>query len=595
MARQLDTFSFGGTTAVHDRRHAEVTIAVGRAFFAVAAFGAITLASESAGNTRAAELVLGGYVLFAVILLALLRFRPEIASRTGLGSHLVDIGVATAVTFFTHGTTSPFFVLFLFTLLTAAYRWGFAETVATACAAVALLLLELLVERSIRDPRLAMPPALEPERLLMRCTYLLVTGVLTGYLAQSEKLLRLEVSAIAAIANRADVRGGVTKTMAAVYDGMLRLFSATRASLIVHDRFSDQVFLWQTDDPANGTMRLSRVDHDRLSMYMFVPQAAAWYAVRRRMPAGDRFDVVALDADGARLPTNDWTLPSELLAAIGPFDRLMAVNVALGSEWAGRTFLVDPVETSDKISVLGFARRLVRHIAPAVQNVYLMHRLRSSAAALERGRLARELHDGVIQTVTGVEIQVAALSHRMTREAPAIASELTRLDQLLREEVIHLRELMQQVKPLDIGPNQLVDVLAEFVSRFERETGITARFVTQLDRVPLTPRACRDFARVLQEALINVRRHSGARNVTVRLSTDNGDCRMLIDDDGRGFPFEGRLSLDELEATRKGPIVITERIRELGGDLTVESVRDQGARLEITVPLSPHSMHSLQG
>jgi len=70
---------------------------------------------------------------------------------------------------------------------------------------------------------------------------------------------------------------------------------------------------------------------------------------------------------------------------------------------------------------------------------------------------------------------------------------------------------------------------------------------------------------------------------------------MLIDDDGRGFPFEGRLSLDELEATRKGPIVITERIRELGGDLTVESVRDQGARLEITVPLSPHSMHSLQG
>src|SRR5207248_8300788 len=166
----------------------------------------------------------------------------------------------------------------------------------------------------------------------------------------------------------------------------------------------------------------------------------AWYAVRRRMPAGDRFDVVALDADGARLPTNDWTLPSELLAAIGPFDRLIAVNFGLGSEWAGRTFLVDPVETSDKISVLGFARRLVRHIAPAVQNVYLMHRLRSSAAALERGRLARELHDGVIQTVTGVEIQVAALSHRMTREAPAIASELTRLDQLLREEVIHLRE-----------------------------------------------------------------------------------------------------------------------------------------------------------
>ena len=58
---------------------------------------------------------------------------------------------------------------------------------------------------------------------------------------------------------------------------------------------------------------------------------------------------------------------------------------------------------------------------------------------------------------------------------------------------------------------ELIDALADFVQRFQRDTGIGARFVTQLDHVALTPRACREVARILEEALVNVRRHSGAR------------------------------------------------------------------------------------
>jgi len=62
----------------------------------------------------------------------------------------------------------------------------------------------------------------------------------------------------------------------------------------------------------------------------------------------------------------------------------------------------------------------------------------------------------------------------------------------------------------------------------------------------------------------------GARNVFVRLSTINGSCCLSIDDDGCGFPFTGRLSQADLEASRKGPVVIKERVRQIGGALTVE-------------------------
>ena len=109
-------------------------------------------------------------------------------------------------------------------------------------------------------------------------------------------------------------------------------------------------------------------------------------------------------------------------------------------------------------------------------------RLRSRAAAVERARIARELHDGIIQAVMGVQIQLAALSTQAVEESPGVASELKRLDGLLKQEVVGLRQLIQRLKPSDLGPDQLVDVLQEVVERFERETGIATEFVTQVEK-----------------------------------------------------------------------------------------------------------------
>jgi len=268
----------------------------------------------------------------------------------------------------------------------------------------------------------------------------------------------------------------------------------------------------------------------------------------------------------------------------------MAIGVEIGNEWTGRLFLIDPRIRRDRADALELGRRVVRHVAPAVQNVFLIHRLRSTAGAVERARIARELHDGVIQTVTGIELQVAAMSRSLAKSAPGVVKELRRLDSILRQEVVSLRDVMHQMRPLDLGPDQLVPALDEFVQRFQRETGITARFVSQLDRVALPPHACREVARILNEALVNVRRHSGARNVFVGLETENRACHLSIKDDGCGFPFAGRLTQADLEAARKGPLVIKERVRLLGGELTIESTPGHGARLEIAVPLSNYAI-----
>jgi two-component system sensor histidine kinase DegS len=198
--------------------------------------------------------------------------------------------------------------------------------------------------------------------------------------------------------------------------------------------------------------------------------------------------------------------------------------------------------------------------------------------------VARELHDGVIQSLIGLEMQVDVLKRQAAGEQHEMAGSLAKIQGLLRNEVLAVRELMEQMRPVDVGPAEILGHLASLVDRFQRETGITARFASQLPEVTLSPRVCREIARIVQEALVNIRKHSGARQAVVRFGREKGRWTLVIDDDGRGFDFAGRLSQAELDAARQGPLVIKERVRSAGGELAIESSPGRGSRLEIWLP-----------
>jgi signal transduction histidine kinase len=233
---------------------------------------------------------------------------------------------------------------------------------------------------------------------------------------------------------------------------------------------------------------------------------------------------------------------------------------------------------------LRFLKEFAQQVGPAIYNVYLMRRLRERAGALERARFARELHDGAIQSLIGVEMQLDVLRRQSGTQAPVVNAELGRIQKLLREEVLKLRELMQEMKSFEVNAERLLGFISDTVERFKRETGISAVFVCELERIELPQKVCRELARIVQESLVNVRKHSGARNVLVRLAQRSGNLQLTVEDDGRGFPFSGRMSEVELEATGKGPLVIRERVRLLAGELAIESTPGHGSRLEVRIP-----------
>jgi signal transduction histidine kinase len=104
------------------------------------------------------------------------------------------------------------------------------------------------------------------------------------------------------------------------------------------------------------------------------------------------------------------------------------------------------------------------------------------------------------------------------------------------------------------------------------------------EEIVLPRSTCRELARIAQEALVNVRKHSGAKQVVVQLLQEEGGWQLVVEDDGAGFPFSGRISQSELEATGRAPAIIRERVRLIQADLTIESKPGKGSRIEVYVP-----------
>ena len=574
---------------IGELQRAERVLATARAFLAAASFVAIYL--DPTEPTRFAELAytsLAIYVLYSLLVVGYLRARREAASRISFVLHAVDIVWPTYITLFTEGPNSPFFLYFLFVLLAAAYRWGLKETLATAATAVVLLFAEAgLLVGGLGISSLFVEGQLELNRLIIRATYLLVLGSLVGYLAEQEKQLRAETMVIARVMGKAQVEKGLRGTLQAILEEFREIFDARQVLLVLQEAATGQTFRWGISgqpDGGSAAIRLEEIGPERRQTYFFPAPADAWYADwAERQKGTAAAGLIALDSEGQLVHNISWEAPESFRLEHLLSRAVLVLSLRFRAEWEGRLFLLDPGLRSPRTGELRFAQNLLRRVVPAVYNVYIVRRLRTQAGMLERARVARELHDGVIQSVSAALMRLDLLRRQTGAETPA-GEELARIQQILRQEVVNLRELMEQMKPLDLDPRQLLEFLAQTVEKFRRETGINARFISDVEEVAWRPRVCREVARIVQEGLVNVRRHSHAQNVLVRLGSQNGCWNLVIDDDGQGFPFAGRLSQSELDVTRRGPLVIKERVRTIGGELIVDSIPGRGARLEIVIP-----------
>ena len=212
--------------------------------------------------------------------------------------------------------------------------------------------------------------------------------------------------------------------------------------------------------------------------------------------------------------------------------------------------------------------------------------LRALAARLEsvreeeRTRIAREIHDELGQMLTGLKFDLSWLGSRIPKDSPSLQERVTAMLSLTDSTIASVRRISSELRPGlldDLGLGAAVEWLAQ---DFRSRTGIDCALESGLDTLALDTKLSTAVFRILQEALTNVARHSGATRVAISIRRDDGRLTLTVKDDGRGISeaeVAGKTSL--------GLVGMRERVLLLGGEVRITGEPGKGTTVTARLPL----------
>ena len=224
-----------------------------------------------------------------------------------------------------------------------------------------------------------------------------------------------------------------------------------------------------------------------------------------------------------------------------------------------------------------------RHLGLAIEKARLEGEARRLAVMEERNIIGNELHDSLAQSLIGMRLQLKLLSESLARKDFGGAQyEASRLRRAMAQANADLRELLTNYR-LKIDDAGLAQTVANLVERFGRETGIPVFFQNECRALALTPAQEIQVFYIIQEALANIRKHSGARNVRIMLNNEDDLYTVLIEDDGLGMAG----TAEDMPGDHAGLAIMRERTARLQGQIVIESEPGEGTRIVLIFNAPP--------
>ena len=507
------------------------------------------------------------YLAIALALLAL-QYAPGIGEwRVPL---IADIAALSVFLLLTH-SAAAFWFLYLFVALAAGIRWGIEKSIILAGAVTLAVLLHDAFQGGFEWVRVFSWVA------LVVGTFTAGTGL--AFLGDRIRRHSYEHEFLARLTGMLKVERGIAESLRAVLDELRTAFACEKAILIFRDNEVERLFVWtvvagQTARVSPQSLPLARAEGFLLDR----PEATICWNDLHGNGAGfgwNRYDGRRL-ADLPRMPAaSQQTLGLR---------SMMSATFDFAGQPVGR-ILVANRQQRFSTEDLHWFEGIVRHLSPQMESVFFFRHLRARAIEGERSRISRDIHDGILQTLLSVVIQLDVLKRKLPQSPEQVAADLASLQQTVRSETQELRRMVTDMRPVGVQSADLTDLMTGFAERFRDESGLAVDLIVDGAALQAPDRVCRELFQIYREGLNNVKKHAQATHVVVKLWQNDSLVFLEIDDNGGGFSFAGRFTGDELDRLRLGPISIKERTRSVGGVLTVESAPGHGARVKVEIPV----------
>lgn len=220
----------------------------------------------------------------------------------------------------------------------------------------------------------------------------------------------------------------------------------------------------------------------------------------------------------------------------------------------------------------------------AIENARLYERVQHLAIEQERGRIAREMHDGLAQVLAFVSVKAGAVRRlQEVGKYTEAAAELERLEEAARDAYADVREGVLGLRVMTQQGAGLVAALRTYLEEFSLQSGIGVDLVVESGESEdvLPPELDVQLIRIVQEALSNVRKHSGATGAEVRFAADPREVVVAIEDNGTGFRAD---RMGGAGGPRFGLQIMRERAESVGGTFEMQTAPEKGTRVTVRVP-----------
>jgi len=548
----------------------ERLIATSRVVLAAFSLLAVWIGPSTRAGYAGTNLLLAAYLGYALALAVAAWFGHAASFRLGLLTHAIDLALFSLFVYLTQGAASPFFTYFIFAIVAATLRWQSRGALWTAAVAVvAFSMVGLYAAKVIGNPNF------ELDRFFTQSAYLVVLASLLAALSAYETRRRGEMASLAAWPPAVgDEPGALLREL---LGSTGRILNAPRTLLAWEEKgqpwlqfgaWSDDAFTFWRELPERYDPLVAEPLEgvSFLSPDVSQPQAAVLRA-----------------ANGGLQSWRGAPVHDELRAR---FRMKALLCVCVGGEWVkGRLFSLDQrLLTADDL-VLG--EIVAGHLAASLDHIVVSRRLRQAAAAEARARLSRDLHDGVLQSLTGAALKLEAVQRQWETHQHAARERLSEIQRLIAHEQRGLRFLIRDPKLTSVDPStgetSLGERLSELVRRFESVWGLQVELLVDGLDTGTADGLAYEICHIVQEAMVNAARHASASHVNVAVSRQEDRVGITVADDGHGFAFQGHYDHSTLTSLQLGPVMLKQRVESLGGTLEIEST-NHGAQLEIALP-----------
>jgi signal transduction histidine kinase len=538
-------------------------IALGRVVLSV--FFTLAIWLDPARSAEADDrtfLLIIAYTLFADVVLLATWNRWWLESWVAIAAHAVDLAVFTVLVLLTEGYISPFFTFFVFLILSASIRWGWRTALVTNALVIALFVTAIFVATSGVDPI-----ALEIPRLLARAGNLLVLSLMIVWFAVNHPGLG-EAPWDSRVLEGLPAMAAPQRLAAMRY--LSRELAAARLLFAWCDLEEPWLHVWDLRGDILDTARFGPDEFPEIVSAELSDQPFLFDLQRRRVLVrrlGTRRVLAAGDALKEPFATR-FHLDSGLavpIRTVGFRGQLFALGV--------------PGLCADHLTV---AARIGHEVESAFEQTTLSLATKEAATTRVRLRLARDLHDSVVQFLAGMALKLRAIGTDLEPDS-ALRKEIEDLQLQLAQEQRDLRALIAaQIQPRsETQPEEPVGQLAD---RLERQWGLSIDLSFDPASLQIPAALRHDLEQLIREAVANAARHGEAKHIAIQFAESGQAFILSIADNGKGFPVDGQFTDPELRKLDFGPRSFHERVQSLGGTVTLASSRNRGATLVVSLP-----------